>query len=92
MRASIRAARAAGCGILAILAILAAGGCILAAGCGQKGPLYLPERKAKVVTHPAPAASGRSQNVSSSQGSSSSAGSSASQESSGSQSSSDSQR
>ncbi len=35
-----------------------AGGCVLlaCAACGFKGPLYLPERNAKVVTHPAPAA------------------------------------
>jgi predicted small lipoprotein YifL len=35
-----------------------AAGCVLLAcsACGFKGPLYLPERNAKVVTHPAPAA------------------------------------
>jgi predicted small lipoprotein YifL len=38
---------------------LAAGGMLLAcAGCGFKGPLYLPERNATVVTHPAAAAPG----------------------------------
>lgn len=32
------------------------GGALLAcAGCGFKGPLYLPERNTTVVTHPAPA-------------------------------------
>jgi predicted small lipoprotein YifL len=33
---------------------IAAGAAVLAcAGCGFKGPLYLPERNATVVTHPA---------------------------------------
>jgi predicted small lipoprotein YifL len=36
-------------GLLLALAVLAA------AGCGQKGPLYLPDKNAKVVTKPAPA-------------------------------------
>jgi predicted small lipoprotein YifL len=31
----------------------ALGAALLAAGCGQKGPLYLPDRKAPVVTAPA---------------------------------------
>jgi predicted small lipoprotein YifL len=35
--------------LLLALAVLAA------AGCGQKGPLYLPDKNAKVVTTPAPA-------------------------------------
>jgi len=35
---------------LLALAVLAA------AGCGQKGPLYLPDKNATVVTTPAPAA------------------------------------
>jgi predicted small lipoprotein YifL len=36
---------------------IAASGALLAcAGCGFKGPLYLPERNATVITHPAPAA------------------------------------
>lgn len=37
----------------ALLAFAALAGC---AGCGFKGPLYLPERNATVVTHPASAA------------------------------------
>jgi predicted small lipoprotein YifL len=38
---------------------MAAAGIVLAcAACGFKGPLYLPERNATVVTHPAPAARG----------------------------------
>ena len=28
-------------------------GCVLVAGCGQKGPLYLPDKNASVVTRPA---------------------------------------
>jgi len=36
-----------------LLAVAALAGC---AGCGFKGPLYLPERNATVVTHPASAA------------------------------------
>jgi predicted small lipoprotein YifL len=31
----------------------ALGAALLAAGCGQKGPLYLPDRNAPVVTAPA---------------------------------------
>ena len=34
-------------------AILAAGAALLATGCGQKGPLYLPDQNAAVVTAPA---------------------------------------
>ena len=37
---------------------IAAGTLLACAGCGLKGPLYLPERNATVVTHPAPAAQG----------------------------------
>ena len=38
---------------------LAAAAALLAcAGCGYKGPLYLPERNATVVTHPAQGAQG----------------------------------
>lgn len=38
---------------------IAASGVFLACGgCGFKGPLYLPERNATVVTHPAPGAQG----------------------------------
>ena len=38
---------------------IAAGGVLLACGgCGFKGPLYLPERNATVVTHPAQSAQG----------------------------------
>jgi predicted small lipoprotein YifL len=36
--------------------IAAAGALLACAGCGFKGPLYLPEPNATVVTHPAPAA------------------------------------
>ena len=36
--------------LLLALAVLAA------AGCGQKGPLYLPDKSARAVTAPAPAA------------------------------------
>ncbi len=32
----------------------ALGAALLAAGCGQKGPLYLPDRNAPAVTAPAP--------------------------------------
>jgi predicted small lipoprotein YifL len=35
--------------------LIAAGAALLTCGCGQKGPLYLPEKNAKVVTS-APAA------------------------------------
>jgi predicted small lipoprotein YifL len=33
-------------------------GCVILglAGCGQRGPLYLPDKNARVVTHPAAAA------------------------------------
>lgn len=37
---------------------IAAAGALLACGCGFKGPLYLPERNATVVTHPAQGAQG----------------------------------
>lgn len=37
----------------ALLAVSLAG-CVALAGCGQKGPLYLPERASEVVTRPAP--------------------------------------
>ena len=33
--------------------IAAIGALLVCAGCGFKGPLYLPERNATVVTHPA---------------------------------------
>lgn len=33
--------------------LVAAGALLACAGCGFKGPLYLPERNAVVVTHPA---------------------------------------
>jgi len=36
--------------------IAATAAVLVCAGCGFKGPLYLPERNATVVTHPAPAA------------------------------------
>ncbi len=36
------------------------GALLAGAGCGFKGPLYLPERNATVVTHPAPTAQGAS--------------------------------
>jgi predicted small lipoprotein YifL len=38
--------------------IAAVGVPLACAGCGFKGPLYLPERNATVVTHSAPAAQG----------------------------------
>ena len=41
-----------GIGLAAAAALLAC------AGCGYKGPLYLPERNATVVTHPAQSAQG----------------------------------
>lgn len=37
----------------ALPALLAAGVALVAAGCGQKGPLYLPDKNAAVVTSPA---------------------------------------
>jgi predicted small lipoprotein YifL len=33
--------------------IFIVGTCLVAAGCGQKGPLYLPDKNAAVVTRPA---------------------------------------
>jgi len=42
---------------LARLVLLAAGAALLG-GCGQKGPLYLPDKGAAVVTPPPPAAPG----------------------------------
>jgi len=39
------------------LVLLAAGAALLC-GCGQKGPLYLPDKGAAVVTPPPPAAPG----------------------------------
>ena len=33
-------------------ALLVAAVALMAAGCGQKGPLYLPDKNAKVVTAP----------------------------------------
>jgi predicted small lipoprotein YifL len=43
--------------------IIALGALLTCAGCGFKGPLYLPERNGTVVTHPAQAAppAGRAQ-------------------------------
>jgi predicted small lipoprotein YifL len=37
-------------------AALVAGVVLVLAGCGQKGPLYLPDQKPAVVTTPAPSA------------------------------------
>lgn len=37
------------------LGIAAVAALLVCAACGFKGPLYLPERNAAVVTHPAPA-------------------------------------
>jgi predicted small lipoprotein YifL len=37
-------------------ALSAAAAAALVAGCGQKGPLYLPDKHAAAVTQPAPAA------------------------------------
>ncbi|HTX25038.1 MAG TPA: lipoprotein [Steroidobacteraceae bacterium] len=56
--------------------VLAIGASLAAAGCGQKGPLYLPEQKAKVVTHPASASASSSASTSSAPSASSSASSS----------------
>ena len=36
--------------------LLAAAAALAVGGCGQKGPLYLPDKGAKVVTTPAPPA------------------------------------
>lgn len=36
--------------------LLAAGAMLLVSGCGQKGPLYLPDKGGKVVTSPPAAA------------------------------------
>jgi predicted small lipoprotein YifL len=33
--------------------IVIVGTCLVTAGCGQKGPLYLPDKNASVVTRPA---------------------------------------
>jgi len=33
--------------------VFIAAACVAAAGCGQKGPLYLPDKNASVVTRPA---------------------------------------
>lgn len=42
-------------GLRSVMGGIALGGALLAcAGCGFKGPLYLPERNTKVITHPAP--------------------------------------
>ncbi|HTY48158.1 MAG TPA: lipoprotein [Steroidobacteraceae bacterium] len=46
----VAAAAARGTGILAGVLLLA-----VLCGCGQRGPLYLPDRNAKVVTRPAAA-------------------------------------
>jgi len=45
---------------------------LAAAGCGQKGALYLPEKKTKVVTHPGPASASASASASAAPSSSSS--------------------
>jgi len=51
MRMPAKAPRASGW-VAATAALLACG------GCGFKGPLYLPQRSATVITHPAPAVQG----------------------------------
>ena len=40
--------------------VVGLGALLACAGCGFKGPLYLPERNATVVTHPAQKAQGAS--------------------------------
>ena len=40
----------------ALVAIVLGGLVLAAAGCGLKGPLYLPEKSGEVVVRPAPAA------------------------------------
>jgi predicted small lipoprotein YifL len=35
--------------------VVLVGASLVAAGCGQKGPLFLPDKNASVVTRPAPA-------------------------------------
>ncbi|HUN73742.1 MAG TPA: lipoprotein [Steroidobacteraceae bacterium] len=45
---------------------------LAAAGCGQKGALYLPEKKTKVVTHPGPTSASASASASPASSSSSS--------------------
>jgi predicted small lipoprotein YifL len=42
----------------ALTSLAAVGALLVCAGCGYKGPLYLPERNATVVTHPAQGAQG----------------------------------
>jgi predicted small lipoprotein YifL len=37
--------------------VLAACALLALAGCGQRGPLYMPDRNARVATHPATSAS-----------------------------------
>ncbi|MGH8221202.1 MAG: LPS translocon maturation chaperone LptM [Steroidobacteraceae bacterium] len=69
----------AGLRCLVLRGVLAAACTFLIAGCGQKGPLYLPQRTGTVVTRPAPAAASPSrESVHSSSTSASSASSSAS--------------
>lgn len=36
--------------------VVLVGASLVMAGCGQKGPLFLPDKNASVVTRPAPAA------------------------------------
>jgi predicted small lipoprotein YifL len=36
--------------------VMLVGASLVAAGCGQKGPLFLPDKNASVVTRPAPTA------------------------------------
>jgi predicted small lipoprotein YifL len=38
-----------------LVKVLAACAVLALAGCGQRGPLYMPDRNARVVTHPATA-------------------------------------
>ena len=45
-------------GLRALTWLAAAGALLACAGCGYKGPLYLPERNATVVTHPGQGAQG----------------------------------
>ena len=43
-------------GVLIGAVLIGAAGALLLAGCGQKGPLYLPEKKQGTVVTPSPAA------------------------------------
>src|SRR6185437_15261994 len=59
---------------LATCGVLAAASAIVIAGCGQKGPLYLPQHTGTVITRPTPAAASSQSSSSSSSSSSAPAG------------------